>query len=322
MTMRRSDRLVLVAPFYRRRRLGLSSGLQLAGLGASERLTEISEILIADEASRPALRELVDFLFADHGREWDWLELMLGPEQGWFEPAWLPVHAVARGAAFLHKGTKPFVVLDLPQTWEGLRGNLKPNMKEAIRRSVNRLARVDEGWEYLLPADKGEFESALDVLVRLHRARAAVTSHELHANYFEQGQSEAFIRDAALAMFVAGVGTVARVRIGGVDAAARLVLHGNDSTFFSFSGLDPAYWEYGPGTALMVEALRSAIARGEHVANLSQHPETSKLRWSERLELRHEFLVIAPRRRALLSTMLYLQLAALRRSAELFRAGA
>jgi CelD/BcsL family acetyltransferase involved in cellulose biosynthesis len=316
VTIRNGGQLVAVAPFHRRRVPSGGIALRLAGYGASELLTEIPEFLV-DGPPRKLLRELCRFLLHDRRDDWDWAELLLVPEQGWFESDWLTRDAEAEGAKFVHTGSFAFVILELAENWDELRARLKRNVKEAIRRSTNRLGRVE--WEPATPASRAELDEAVESLARLHALRSGVTDKEQHVNYFADGHDLAFLRKVAPAMFEAGAGSVHRIRIEGADAAARLILRGNRSIFFSVAGLDPAYWDYGPGTMLMVEAVREAIVRGDASANLSMNPDEGKLRWSERIEVHNAFMLVAPRRRSRVVSAAHLVLRTLRQGYSLSR---
>jgi GNAT superfamily N-acetyltransferase len=136
-------------------------------------------------------------------------------------------------------------------------------MKESLRRSSNRLARIDGRWEIRTSDDGADAERAIDDLIRLHRMRATVTDRKQHADGFSRPESEDFTRDVLRAMVGAGCATIVALRIDGADVASRAVLHCNGATFFSSSGLDPEYWAYGPGTALMAHSLQAAIDRGD-----------------------------------------------------------
>jgi CelD/BcsL family acetyltransferase involved in cellulose biosynthesis len=316
ITIRRGDRLVCVAPFHRRRLASRGVALRLAGAGTPELLTEIPEILTA-EPPRKLLRELCRFLLEDCAGEWDWAELRLVPAQGWFESDWLTRRFEEQGAKFLHAGSTAFVIIDLPSDRDVLRSSLKRNVKEAIRRSANRLARAD--WELVAPATRAEFEEAVEALARLHALRSDVPGKEQHADYFQDPHDRAFLRKGALVMFDAGAACVPRIRVDGTDAAARLILRGNKSIFFSVAGLDPEYWDYGPGTMLVAETLGDAIARGDTSANLSMNPDEGKLRWSERIEVHNTFMLVAPRRRSRVASAAHLVLRTLRQGYALSR---
>jgi CelD/BcsL family acetyltransferase involved in cellulose biosynthesis len=307
VSVRLGEQLVAVAPFYRRRLgLGRGVGLRLAGMGASEAITEIPEILVAREPPRKVTRAIVSFLLNERLGDWDWAEITLGPRLGWFESDWIGSELEQRGARFSHLATLAFVVMELPESWETFRSGMKRNVKEAVRRSTNRLARLDGGSEYAVPEDNAELEQALDTLVSLHRARSEVTDKEIHGDYLRDARDETFLRSAAGAMFAAGAATIPQIRINGDHAASRLVLLGNDAIFFSLSGLERAYWDYGLGTAITVRAVQDAIERGDRLANLSLNPDEGKLRWSEKIELHNEFLLVSPHRGARTAALLYL----------------
>lgn len=303
-----------VAPFYRFRRMGLTS-LQLLGTGQHERLTELPQVLTRPGHERPVLRALLHYLFGAAADEtpardrWDWLELTLTPEHGWLEPEWLPDAARAEGAFRLHKAARPCVILPLPPTWDTLRSGLKRNLKESLRRGANSLTRAGHRWSVTTPTGCAN-DQALDTVIALHRARAAVDEKTPHPDYFTDPAGVAFLRAAVRRLAAIGHGGPYLLEIDGAPAAGRLVLHANGTTFFSFSGFDPRWWANNTPTTLMAECLRSAIGRGDTLANLSLGPDVAKLRWSEQLALAHDFVVVAPRRRAQLRFHLFWQLRA------------
>ena len=310
----RTGALAGVAPFYRLRRLGMTA-LHLLGTGKHERLTELPQVLTRPGHARPVLRAFLHHFFNGAGDEdaagdgWDWIELSLTAEQGWLEPEWLPDEARAAGAFRLHKSARPCVVLPLPTSWDTLRSGWKRNLKESVRRGANSLARAGHDWSVGTPVGSAAL-TALDTIVALHGARAAVDDKIPHPDYFTDPADVAFLRDAVRRLVAAGHGGPCLMEIDGTPAAGRLILHANGTTFFSFSGFDPRWWAYNTPTTLMAESLRAAIGRGDHLANLSLGPDVAKLRWSERLDTGHDFVVVAPRRRSRLVFNLFWQLRA------------
>jgi CelD/BcsL family acetyltransferase involved in cellulose biosynthesis len=293
--------LVGVAPLYQRTQRpapGLAvRRLQMLGAGRHELLTEVPQVLFAPGSARAGLRDLLRFLSA-RDEAWDCVELTLAPDQGWFEHQWLPQVGPGAGCALFHQATRPCVVAPLPATVEEWQAGLKRNVKESIRRGANRLARAGHSWEVVTPCDAEALKPALDDLVALHRARAALQDTASHPDYLSDPADRAFLYDVAHEMFHAGHLTPYRLLVDGQAVAARLLLHANGGTFFSVSGVDPAWQPYNVATTLHVECLRRAIARGDHLANLSVGPDVAKLRWSEQLQLYQDIVLVGPRRRS------------------------
>ena len=72
----------------------------------------------------------------------------------------------------VHRGTRPCVVLPLPESWDELRGSLKRNVKESIRRSTNRLGRDGHTFEVVDEyGSRDELRDALGELRRPHPLR-------------------------------------------------------------------------------------------------------------------------------------------------------
>jgi hypothetical protein len=185
----------------------------------------------------------------------------------WFESNWVSAEIERRGGRFTHQTTLAFVVVDLPDDWDSFRKGFKRNIREAIRRSNNRLVKVESGWELVFPGSAHEMREGVDSLISLHGARAAISDKEEHGSY-----------------------------VGDEDAAARLVLHGNGAVFFSLSGFERQHCDLGLGTQINLRCMQDAIERGDTVANLSQNPDAKKMRWSEHIELHNEFRIVSPRR--------------------------
>ena len=306
---RSAGEVVGVAPFHSRPyRLGPVKArcLQLAGGSptADDPLTEMSEILVARDGWRATVRAIVGNLIGEHADGYDWIGLTMPPDQGWFDDEWVPEDWQRGGAFTLHKGIRPFVVLPLPASWEEL--SLKRNVKEAIRRSKNRLAAL-EGDSQIVFVEGGAVADAAAQVQTLHRMRAEMTGHLPHDDYFENDAFAAFARDACAGLAATGHAAVALSLLDSQPIAGRVVLHAHGSAFLSYSGTDPAHWELGAATGLIEASIRAAIARRDDSLNFSGNPDPAKLRWSERLEFHNEFIVVAPSRRARAALSLFWQ---------------
>lgn len=312
VTARSAGELVGVAPFYLRQyRIGpiRARCLQLAGGSPTQDdpLTEMSEILVAHDRRRATLRALIENLILEHADRCDWIGLTMPPEQGWFDDEWVPDAWKRRGAFMLHKGIRPFVLLPLPASWEELA--LKRNLKEAIRRSKNRLAALDGSSEIVIAEGADVADAALQVQ-SLHRRRAALAGHLPHDDYFEDDAFATFARDAPAGLAATGHAAVALCMLDSNPIAGRVILRAHGCAFLSFSGVDPEHWHLGAPTALIVASIRQAISRGDDALNFSVNPDPAKLRWSDRLEIHNEFLVVAPSRQARAKLALYWQVRA------------
>ena len=300
VTARQSGELVCVAPFYRRA-YGVgpvkAACLQLVGSspGPDDPLTEMCEILVLPDGRRRLIRGVLHHLIADHAGAHDWIGLSLPPQQGWFDDEWLPDAWRKRGAYAVHKDVRPFVVLPLPSSWEEL--TLKRNLKEAIRRSKNRLAALDPPPQVVL-AEGEAVLPAVDRIQELHRQRALLRGHIDHDDYFDDAVTMQLAHSGAAGLAQSGHAAAALLEIGDRPVAGRLLLRANGSVFLSFSGADPDYWALGASTSLIVACIRQAIERGDRLLNLSLNPDGAKLRWSEQLELHNEFIAVGPSRRA------------------------
>ena len=308
-TVRRAGELIAVAPFYRHHSclgpLKVFTRVRQIGRGKSDVLTELPQILCHRDWHRKALRAVVSQL-TDYDRRMDWLEVTLGPEQGWLEPEWLPAAPGERKWVTVHAGVVPTVVMPLPLSVEALDRQLKRNVKESIRRSVNRLKRAGVDWRFEVVAEPGaELQGALDRLVGLHAARARAVERPQHSDYFAAPEEIAFLQDAAQAMAPRDHVKVCSIVVGERAIASLLVLRANGGVFFSASGMDPDWWEFGPMTLLQRECLRDAVSSGDRVVNLSRGPNASKLRWAEELAIHHDFNVVSNRRRSRRSFALY-----------------
>ena len=71
--------------------------VQLLGSGRHEALTELPQVLAAPGEARSVLRAVLEY-WSQMPDAWDWLELPLLEEQGWFEPEWLGGAACAAGS--------------------------------------------------------------------------------------------------------------------------------------------------------------------------------------------------------------------------------
>ncbi|MDH6132174.1 CelD/BcsL family acetyltransferase involved in cellulose biosynthesis [Kitasatospora sp. MAA4] len=292
----RRRHLVGVAPGYRRR---LGAGLrtvQLLGAGRHDELTELPGVLAEPADSRAVLRAVVgDWCARQSG--WDWLDLPLSADQGWFEPEWL-TGEVARAGLVRHKTTRPSVVLALPSEARDLRHSLKRNVRESLRSARSRLDRSGRRWAVTAHQGEPQLRAALPELARLHAARAALPGRRRHTDVLASAAHRAFLAEVLPLMARAGRAAILTLDVEDRPVAAQLVLSAPRADYLGISGVDPAWWHASPVTLLHLAAAERAAEHGRGELNLSLGPDVAKLRWSEQVVQQPEFTVCGPRLRS------------------------
>jgi CelD/BcsL family acetyltransferase involved in cellulose biosynthesis len=325
LSVSRDERLVGVAPCYVRRVGRAARAVQFAGTGRHDALTELPGVLSEPEESRSVLRAVVRH-WCDRSAEWDWLELPIAGQQGWFEPEWLSGEPAGR-PVIRHKTTRPSVILPLPGDAErpdALRGLLKRNVKESVRRGRNRLGRTGEAWTITAHTGPEQIGSAWPILARLHAARAGLAGPRRHPDALGVPGRPEFLAEVLPLLAAHGRAEILTLDVAGEPVAAQAVLLAPRASYLAFSGVDPRWWDVSPVTLLHLAAGERAVERGHDELNLSVGPDVAKLRWSELVVQNPDFVLCGPRRRSRLAYTGYAlaaELAGIRREAARHRAG-
>lgn len=289
LTARQQNRLVGVAPFYRRSgRLSLAHSMQLWGTGPDSRLIELPQLLLDPEQPRAAARALVAWLCSG-AVAWDWAVVPL-ENPLWLEPEWLP-----RGGkvTVLTKTVRASVVLPVTQDSPP---PLKRNVRESLRRARNRLDRAFPGqWSVSRTVDRSDLLAALQDLAVLHADRSRIAGKERHPNALARSADWSFLSAWMSTSARRGGACVYRLLVGDRAIAALLVLRTQDCTYFLLSGMNEQSWEFSPTTLLQWSAIEDAVALGHRWVNMSAGPDTAKLRWSEQLATSAEFILTPDR---------------------------
>jgi CelD/BcsL family acetyltransferase involved in cellulose biosynthesis len=281
--------LIGFAPLYRRHRgvPGMrATSIQPLGTGRNQALTEVVQVLSLPDRTEEVIRAVVRHLETLDG--WNWAQLSLGPGQGWLLPQWFGDPA---GTMLRHAKTRPCVVFDdLPSDVTALRSRLKRNIRESIRRSRNRSAKLG-GLTFRCVSDVLEIEAAVPELVRLHRMRSQMTGKVEHADILG-GMESAFLLEAVRNLAEHGLARIYLAEHAGTPVAAQLVLSDANTDYLSVTGLSPLHWELSLNTMLVYNALQDAVALGRTALNLSTGPSVSKNRWSSTLATYQDFTIV------------------------------
>ena len=290
----RNGTLIGMAPWYVRR-VGPFGQVHMLGTGGHDHLTELPQVLTAPGEARSVLRAALQH-WSEAPGAWDWLELPMLEEQGWFEPEWLT--DLGDRCFVQHKLTRPSVVLTLPPDVATLHRTMKRNLRESTHRARNRLDRAGRPWAVTAYAGEDDIRKALTVLAELHAARADLAGRRRHSDHLGVPEHRDFLADALGAMASQDQAEILTLDVEGVPVAAQLVLRAPASTYLGPSGVDPAWWKFSPVTLLQLSAAESAVERGHREFNLSTGPVVAKLRWSEQVVQNPEFVVCGPRGRS------------------------
>lgn len=289
-------RLVAVAPMMltSRPRFGPLRIRQLQFFGADTNVTELRGPICRAEAMHDVVARLSQYLDGQH-HEWDWIQ-------------WRGVRKTVETAIWVeHKaglrltGETPDFYLPLPSSWAALNGGLTRNMKEAIRKSYNALARDGHAFTFRVIDQPEQVAAAVDIFLNLHTARADLAGTVDHINAFASPGNRVFLHAIAREHAAHGRFRAFQLVIGDVVVATRLAFVCGDELYLYFSGYLPEWGKYSAMTTVVVEIMKWAISQRFKIVNLSFGCDRSKLRWQpERCDYIGGFSVSRNRRAQLL----------------------
>jgi CelD/BcsL family acetyltransferase involved in cellulose biosynthesis len=267
-TVRASGLLVAVAPMMLSQRpayLPIRTR-ELQFLGADANMTEIRGMLFRPGWEDEALCAFVGYLSTQ--RDWDWVQ-------------WrgLPGSAAARIPGLRVSNQLHDLYLPLPTNWENLRCGLPRNMKEALRKCYNSLARDKHAWSFRVIDQPEEIVTALTNFLRMHALRSDQEGGVFHNNVFAATEARAFIVEYITECAGSGGARVFELSIGGVAVAMRIGFVYSDEVYLYYSGYDPAWGRYSVMTTVVAEAIKWSIMLGYQRVNLSTGSDVSKTRW-------------------------------------------
>lgn len=271
LSFRDGDTLVGVMPMF----VTIYYPLLFGGLrymrpiGSDANLTEIKGFLSLPGYEEKIAHAFEDFL-NDCSREWDFCR--------WPDIRSHRAEILTEQLAQIDK-VENFVI-PLPKTWEEFRLSRKRNVREAIRKCMNKPSADGLEFSYERIASPVAIAAALPEFYRLHSLRGAMESGPTHPDYFVVPTHRSLIesimhspsREIEPALYV--------LKLGDKYIAMRLGFEMNGKIFGYYSGFDPAFAAYSVMTRLLVETMKDAIERGLTALNLSTGRDLSKTRWS------------------------------------------
>jgi CelD/BcsL family acetyltransferase involved in cellulose biosynthesis len=205
--------------------------------------------------------------------EWDWIQWR-GVRKTIETTAWV----VERGQ-FRLTGETPDFYVPLPASWAELNARLSRNMKEAIRKAYNAMARDGHQFEFRVIDTPEQVPDAVAVFIDLHTARANLAGTVDHINAFATPHDQEFLHHIALQHAKQGQFRAFQLVIADTVVATRLAFVCGDELYLYFSGYLPQWGKYSAMTTVVVEIMKWAIAHELKIVNLSFGSDRSKLRW-------------------------------------------
>jgi len=182
--------------------------------------------------------------------------------------------------------------LPLPRSWDELAETIGKKMRKNLdyywRRieREHRLAIVAPGRD-----DVAAIGPLLDRFFLLHERR---WHQRWMPGSFFLPRVLAFHRDVAKAMAEGDKLRLVGLAIDGEVVAVQYLFAAGDALFYYSGGFDPSWGWAGPGTLLLGQVIKGAIAEGRRVFDFLRGREEYKARWTQRERQNSRFIVARP----------------------------
>ncbi|MFA5956115.1 GNAT family N-acetyltransferase [Hyphomicrobium sp.] len=264
--------LVAVAPMVLTRRPGFGplTAKELQFYGADSNVTELRGPLCQPEYISAVVRSISALLVDANDADWvQWRGLrMQDPSQ--ILPA--RIRPTPQLDKTLH-------ILKLPSDWNDFRSNLSRNMKEALRKCYNSLARDNISFHLRIVAKVEDTPAALDRFFALHATRARHVTSVKHPDVFVSSVSRSFLVQYCTELALRGELRIFELLIDDQVVASRIGFKFGDEIYLYYSGYDPRWGRYSIMTTVVAEVIKWAIDNKLHIVNLSSGTDISKTRW-------------------------------------------
>jgi len=285
--------LVAVAPLMLTERpaTGPLRARNLQFLGADGNLTEVRGLLCAPGAEKDAHAALRAELESG-GTAWDWVQWSGMP------PELFPADVGLDPAKVETLDPRDEHVLEMPDSFETFKSNLKRNVRESLRKCYNSLKRDKHDFTFEVKKGQEDVPGALAKLFELHAARAGVTDTIRHRDVFDGEAERGFMHEVCGAFAAQGRFRAFSVVIGGAVVATRIGFQFGNAWYLYYSGYDPKWSDYSVMTTCLAEALKHAVEQGIKTVSLSTGTDQSKSRWGGKVIPRQEWIQLRGTRRA------------------------
>jgi CelD/BcsL family acetyltransferase involved in cellulose biosynthesis len=266
LAVRSERRLAGLVPLFRWQN-GAERTVSPFGAG----LSDYVDAVIDPEEERPVLEAVFSWL-EDRRGEWDVCDfeqlrpssplLRFPAPSGWTE-AVVP--------------SIPCQVVDLPETFEGLRGQVSARLLSNLRAYNRRLAKL--GTVEIQAADAGNQAEILDTVLRLHTAR---WQSQGEAGMMADPNVRTFHHEIAAGFQARGGLILNALRLDGQCLAAIYGFQEKARTYLYTQGFDPEHGKLSPGVVIVGAAVEEAIRRGARACDFLRGREPYKEHWRPR----------------------------------------
>lgn len=259
-----AERVVLIAPWYVEP--SLTRGRVVKFLGSNDVCTDHLSILADPIQEQPAIAALAGWLTtaatqptpaAEPQRAWDLIELV-GIDAGDRPASRLFEQLEARGNTVEQRTGMSCWIITLGPTWDAYLARLGKTHRRLIRqltRTYIETGRADLRW--------AESEAAVErlwpTLVDLHQRRRQMLGQ---SGCFSDPAFEAFLKEASLGLYRAGLMRLAHLTIDGRNAGVELLFREGDTLHDYNGGIEPDLLDTEPGRILKTQILKHMLREG------------------------------------------------------------
>jgi len=165
-------------------------------------------------------------------------------------------------------------ILELPETWDQFIAGSKKSLRRKIKKASQRIEKGQA--EISSTRDELDFETAFDVLVRLHQQRFVSKGEP---GVFADPRFTKFIFDSAKALCETDRAEIIVGKMEGKEIASQFYLLGDRGPQLYQAGICPGSMKFEPGHLMFTYATRKAVENGSPQFDFLRGDESYKPYW-------------------------------------------
>lgn len=275
--------IIGIAPFYEAERCEfpfIGKSLRLIGEvvegDLSRGMTEEPAVLLRKNREEEAVAAMLAYLTKSDFARWN----------HFFLP-FLSAKTVRLARPFLktYGNNQGPQIVRLPKTWADYRNSLSRSMRDNLAYYPKRLAKHGHSWNIKRIDDPDQITEAADLLVALHRRRAAAPRGCPHIDHIPAEVNVQFLKSILRRLTETHHAFITVLEVNGKPVAAQMFLQDSGTLTVYYSGYDITWYDYSPLTLLLEEVIRQGIKEGIHTLNFLRGELPWKTRWRAQEEI-------------------------------------